>query len=422
MNLSLFRKRNFTLVILGKFVSLLGTIFQEFALSLYVLNQTGSGTKFASVLAIALIPKLILGPFAGVLADWFDRKKMVVILDTLSGVIVAGFGVLFMVNGYLSLLQIYILVLALSIISVIFSPTMGTMIPMIVKKEELGDANAINSLVTSITSVIAPLIAGIVFGLAGLLPVLVINAISFMLSAFSESFIQVIMEKTEKVNMTVKQFFLDFNEGIKSLKSDRDLVILLGVGTLVNFAIGPMFAVGVPFILKQRLFVSDFQFGLFEALVCIGPLLASLVAGKVMKKYPFYHWNTIAFVISSVLIFLIGFICHPLMLQLEHASIIGFIALTVLSFGIVSVIVISNIALGTTMQSRVDIKVMGRVIAVYGTIVTASMPLGQIIIGVLLDTSMETYIIIGGVGIILLLGGLLNYILYLPKKNLALED
>lgn len=199
MNLSLFKKRNFTLVILGKFVSLLGTIFfQEFALSLYVLNQTGSGTKFASVLAIALIPKLILGPFAGVLADWFDRKKMVVILDMLSGVIVAGFGVLFMVNGFLSLLQIYILVLALSIISVIFNPTMGTMIPMIVKKEELGDANAINSLVTSITSIIAPLIAGIVFGLAGLLPVLVINAISFMLSAFSESFIQVIMEKKQR--------------------------------------------------------------------------------------------------------------------------------------------------------------------------------------------------------------------------------
>ncbi len=79
-----------------------------------------------------------------------------------------------------------------------------------------------------------------------------INTISFLLSALSESFIQVTMEKIEKANMTVKQFFTDFNEGIRVLKSDRDLVILLIVGTLVNFAIGPMFAVCVPFILKQR--------------------------------------------------------------------------------------------------------------------------------------------------------------------------
>lgn len=422
MNLTLFKKRNFTLVILGKFVSLLGTIFQEFALSLYVLNETGSGTKFASVLAIALIPKLIFGPFAGVFADWFDRKKMVVVLDAASGIIVAGFGGLVILNGGLSLIQIYILVLTLSVISMLFNPAMSTMIPQIVKKEELGDANSIHTFVTYTTSIIAPLLAGIVFGLAGILPVLIINAVSFLLSAISESFIQLTKEKTEKVNKTVKQFFKDFNEGLKTMKGQRDLVILLGVGALINFAISPMFAIGVPFILKQRLYVSDFQFGLFEALVCIGPVVASIVAGKVIKKHAYYHLNTFAFVVSSLFIFLIGVICHPVMLQLEHAKLMGFIGLTVLSFGIVSVIIICNIATGTVMQARVDMKVMGRVMAVYSTLITASIPLGQVIMGVLLDTSVETYIIIVGVSLILLLGGLLNYILYLPKKTVALED
>jgi len=62
-----------------KLVSILGSNIQSFALSLYVLRITGSATKFASVLGIAIIPRLILSPIAGVIADWFDRKKLLFI-------------------------------------------------------------------------------------------------------------------------------------------------------------------------------------------------------------------------------------------------------------------------------------------------------------------------------------------------------
>ena len=58
----------------GKITSLVGSNMQSFALSLFVLNTTGSATKFASILAVALIPQLILGPFAGVIVDWFYKK------------------------------------------------------------------------------------------------------------------------------------------------------------------------------------------------------------------------------------------------------------------------------------------------------------------------------------------------------------
>lgn len=418
MDFTLFRNRNFTLVIIGRFVSLLGTIFQEFALSLYVLNRTGSGTKFASVLAIALIPKLIIGPFAGVLADWFDRKKMVVLLDTMSGLIVAGFAVLYIINGELTLLQIYILVLALSVISVLFGPAAGAMIPQIIKKDRLGDANSVSSFVTSLTSIIAPLLAGLVFGLVGLLAILIVNAISFLLSAISESFIQLPLDEEHKEKNVIR-FFKDFGEGIGVIKGNRDMMILLIIGALINFAISPMFAVCVPYVLKQKLLITNYQYGVFQALVCIGPLVASLVAGKLMKKRPFYHINTMAFVFAGVLVLMIGIVCHPSFMLLDGGKFISFVALIILSFGIVSAIVICNIAVGTAMQTKVDVKVLGRVIAVFSTLMMASTPLGQMIMGHLLDTSLDTYIIILCVGLILITGGLINYILYLPKKEVA---
>ncbi|WP_255405087.1 MFS transporter [Thermoanaerobacterium sp. RBIITD] len=125
MNLSIFKRKNFLFLITGKFISLLGSEMQNFALSLYVLKITGSATKFASVLAITLVPQIIFGNIAGVLADWFDRKKLLMMLDLLSAAIVAIYAIIFKMNGVLTLTQIYILSVLLSTISSMFNPTIG---------------------------------------------------------------------------------------------------------------------------------------------------------------------------------------------------------------------------------------------------------------------------------------------------------
>lgn len=93
---SLLKQRDFTLLIFGNLVSLLGSNMQQFALSLYVLDLTGSATIFASILSISVIPRLILTPIAGVFGDWFDRKKSIVFLDYLNSGIIALFGILFL--------------------------------------------------------------------------------------------------------------------------------------------------------------------------------------------------------------------------------------------------------------------------------------------------------------------------------------
>lgn len=76
MNLKPIKRKDFSLLILGKLVSLLGSNMQQFALSLYVLALTGSATIFASMLSISILPRIILSPIAGVFGDWFDRKKL----------------------------------------------------------------------------------------------------------------------------------------------------------------------------------------------------------------------------------------------------------------------------------------------------------------------------------------------------------
>ena len=88
-------KRNPLLVLMGRLVSGLGSTMMAFALSLYVLDITGSGAKFASVLALSFLPRLLLGPFAGILADRRSRKKTMVILDVVSGVAALSFALIY---------------------------------------------------------------------------------------------------------------------------------------------------------------------------------------------------------------------------------------------------------------------------------------------------------------------------------------
>ena len=84
--------RNFTFLILGQVSSLIGNYTLKFALSMYVLEQTGSASIFATLLAVAMLPTILLSPFGGILADRANRRNIMVGLDTLSGctVLVAG--------------------------------------------------------------------------------------------------------------------------------------------------------------------------------------------------------------------------------------------------------------------------------------------------------------------------------------------
>ncbi len=81
------KKYNIQVFAMGRLISLLGTYMYQFAAGLYVLKMTGSGTKFALTLIMGTLPRVILAPVAGVIADKFSRKSIVVVSDFLSGVI-----------------------------------------------------------------------------------------------------------------------------------------------------------------------------------------------------------------------------------------------------------------------------------------------------------------------------------------------
>lgn len=401
MNLKVLKNKNLVLVILGQFVSGFGTFIQSFALSLYVLRKTGSAALFSSVLAMSIIPRIILTPFAGVLSDRFSRKKMIVLMDFISSIAVAVFIVVFVITGELNMISIYILVLILSTISTFFTPSMAAIIPDIVEKKDLADANSMREIPNSILNLLSPLVAGVLFGFFGLLPIMIINSVSFLASAISEMFINI-----EKESILEKEhhepYFASFKKGLSFIKTLPEIILIMLIAVVANFAIGPIFSVALPIVVLQDFGISEQIFGGFNSLTTIGMFIAPIFAAKIIKEYHYSKlvWTILAF--DGILAFIISILSIK---GLFGNVMINMILMAVVINILILTIIWVNLAISTATQLLVPGDMMGRVSSVIGTMAMISQPLGLALMGSLLGIG-KSYIIMGGYSILLLVVGL----------------
>lgn len=402
MNLKIFKQKDFSLLMLGKLVSLFGSNMQQFALSLYVLGVTGSATIFASILSISILPRLILSPIAAVFGDWFDRKKSIVILDLINSLIIGSFAVIYISTGEISIPMIYILVILLEITEIFFGSSMSAVLPSIVEKEELMDANSVRSLVGNIGNILAPIIAAFIYGTFGLKIIFIVNAISFLLSAISEMFIRIPKTHKRPEKIDIKSFKTDLMEGIDTIKGNKLISAMIGLGTVINFAASPLFSIGLVFILKEVLIVSDIEFGLFQMILSSSMLFTPILLGGFMKKTRLGKLCLMSISIISGLVIIMSIVPSSIFLNFFSSNFIPYILLTVISFMIGLVVTVVNISIGTLLNQIVPMELMGRTSTVFVLGVTIFTPIGQMIFGYLFDI-ISTSVVVNLMGFILIL-------------------
>lgn len=398
MKMVLMKEKNFSLFILGKLVSLVGSNMQQFALSLYVLAITGSATIFASILSIIIIPRLILSPIAGVFGDWFDRKKSIVILDMLNAIILAVYSLIFIYKGGLTVAQIYILVILLEITEIFFHSSVAAVLPSIVEKEDLLEANAMNSLVMNIGNLLSPPLAAIIYGAFGMKVILIINTISFFLSSISEIFIDIPKYHKSPDKISLKAFKEDLVAGIKVLRSNKLVGTIITSGGVLNFCVSPLASIGLIFIMKEILLVSDMKFGIFQMILASSFIVAPIIGGKRIREIKLNKLLYYSFIAIAIVVLLMMFIPF----NYFKSNLIPYVALTATSFLIGLFATLANISLGAFFNEIVPLELMGRVSTIMGLVMTILIPIGQMIFGYLYDIMLPN-IVIGISGTILLL-------------------
>ncbi|MCW1238455.1 MFS transporter [Bacillus pretiosus] len=384
--------KNMSILVLGQLVSLLGTSIYTFAMGLYILKLTGSGLNFAITIALGTLPRVILGPISGVVTDRFDRKKLIIMMDLLSGLVVIS---LFVVSNYdgLRLTYIYISTFLLATCSTFSETPLEASIPNLVDEKRLTKINSINQAVVSISSIAGPSIGGAVFALINIKLFLLINGFSFIITGLLNIFIDfkakekidgIDKKNNEASNDNVKNsFFEDLGQGIAYIRSQTWLVVLGSFTIFFNmfFIIG--ITVTVPYIAVNVWEVSSSQLGILEAMFPLGMIVGSVITYLLPESKNNYKRIMSCIAVASFGMLFTGILTCTKIVTLDtnlyfKISIIILIILAVSS-------VAYNIPFSVSLQKNVPNEMLGRVRGVIFTFVTGLTPLGAVIGGALVD-------------------------------------
>ena len=283
MDNKLFHK-NFSLLIAGQASSLFGNCILDFALSMYVLEITGSATIFASFLAVAMLPTILLSPLGGVIADRANKRNIMVILDFTTGITILISAL--MIDHANNLVIICITLIMQSILGAFETPTVQACVPQMQKGDNIIRGNAIVNQINAISTFVAPFIGSLLYTTFGLKPVMYAGVFCFLLTAFLECFIK-LDYKPEKSSCGIFQIIKgDLIDSTRFVCIERPVIFkTLILTAVISFFVQGVALVGLPYIVRTVLGLNANYYGAMESMLGFTGILGSIIAGLVVEKF-----------------------------------------------------------------------------------------------------------------------------------------
>lgn len=346
---TLLGNRSFVLFMLGQGISNFGDAFHFIATTILLVNLTGSGQSAIFGIIFSQVPSLILSPFAGYLGDRFNEKNLCIAVDLLRGFVVIMF-----VGNY-DTLEVYILIIILSLSDIIYSPARKKIIVNIMNEKELLIGNSLLMGISGVAYLIGPFLSSILIGLWGPDIAFFINSLSFLFSAGTVLFIRTGshgLDAPAKGRIAFQSMFKGIKDGISyfngsgSIKEYMILCAFIGaVGASVNIVFFP-YAFDV-------LRVTDKGWGLMMSVFYGTNLLAmfiSIFLNRLLNKgmMPFVF---VSLIMTSIIWFNYGIVDN-----LYIVLLLQFIEGTLLAF--------SGILLGTKLQTIIEKAYMARAMSI----------------------------------------------------------
>ena len=281
------QKNNFNKFLLlwfGEFVSSIGSGLTAFGLGVYIFKVTGSAASMSLVTLLGFLPSLLLSVPAGILADRYDRRLLMMIGDGCSAL-----GVLFilicMIRGEASLWQICLGVSISAVFSALLEPSYRATITDLLTKEEFSKASGLVSLAGSSRYLFSPLIAGLLLTISDVKLLLIIDIVTFLLTVTGAAVVRKgIGAKTLE---TKEAFFESFKTGWKVLRETKGLLALVFMSAGITLFMGMFQTLAKPLILS---FQDEKTLGIAETICACGMLASGVILGikGIKKNYVIY--------------------------------------------------------------------------------------------------------------------------------------
>ena len=286
---AVFKNRNFSLLWTGQLVETIGNSLTSLAASIYIYRLTGSALSVGLMLMATAAPSLLVGLFAGVFVDRYDRRKIMITADILRGVLVALIPFLVSIN----VLWLYVIVMLISAIGQFFDPAHESVLPEVASDEELAAANSLIAISSFGSTAVGFAAAGLIASAASIDWAFYTNAITFFFSAICVFLIRIKPIQAEE-DTSVAVVIRNLRAGVHQLFTTPVLRSLFSVQVVVLISFGLSNTLLLPFALTA-LNATEFEYGLQEGLTSIGFVVASLLMAKAFDRLQAGAWLAISF-------------------------------------------------------------------------------------------------------------------------------
>lgn len=362
----------------------------SFGLGVYVFSKTGSATAMTLVTLVGFLPTILLGAPAGVLADRYDRRLLMMLGDGLSGL-----GVLFificMLQGNAALWQICLGVGISAVFSSLMAPAYRATVTDLLTKEEYAKASGLVSLADSARYLISPVLAGILLAVSDMKLILGIDIATFFVTVAVTAIVKkgLVTKKQEEVS----GFTQALKEGWQAITIKKGVLNLVLLASVMTCFMGFMQVLCEPMILS---FCDSKTLGIAETICACGMLVSSLILGMKGAKGSYVRMLWLALFGAGIAMAACGVVENIVLI-----CIAGFLFFAMLPF--------ANTALDYLTRTNIPVNLQGRAWGLIGVISQLGYIVAYVLAGVCADgIGKKMQIGVGrGAAVVIIIAGIL---------------
>jgi len=359
---------NFLLLWQGQLISILGDVVYAIALGFWVLAVTGSTGLMGGLMAASTLPRILASPVAGVVVDRFDRRRLMIWMDTVRGaaVVAVAIGAF---AGFLQVWMVFVAGIIIGLCGSFFSPAVNSVIPDITDRTKVVQANSVFSMLGTGGNIVGNSVGGVLFQILGAPVLFLFNGISYLFSAGSLLFARfpTVVHEQPKLH-----FATDLKNGLSFVWRIRGLRFLMLTAALLNFFATMAIMLILPFYQKaspRGPVLYGIAMAVFTGGMFLGMALTALVKIPARRRH---FWFIVSGLVSMACLIVYPFVrVFPLAVTLLGVA--GF-ANAVL-----------NVFIMAVMQLAVPQNMRGKVFSLMGMIMQGLTPIAFALAGALAE-------------------------------------
>jgi MFS family permease len=393
--------RNYRIYVSGSFVSNIGTWMQRVAQDWLVLELSGgSGLAVGITTGLQFLPMLLLSPYAGLIADRFDKRRVLKLTQAWLALSAGVLGVL-AVTGVAATWHVYLIAFAFGVGTAFDNPARQAFVSEVAGTEHLPNAIGLNSATFNAARIVGPALAGVVIAAFGSGWAILSNAVTY--AAFVGALVLIDPARLNLSPPAVRAK-RQIREGLAYVRRRSDLLLVLGTAFFVG-TFGLNFQMTSALMAQQEFHKGAQEYGILGTYMAVGSLTGALLAAR-RRSAPRGR-----FVVGMAVLFGLIEIAAGLMPSyVSYAAILPVLGLAAL---------LTLTAANASVQMNVDPRLRGRVMALYMMVLMGGTPIGAPILGWVGQAFGARWTLIGG-GALSVLGVLLCVVLVARRQHLHL--